>query len=157
MLAFMQRRVLLNTLVKPLPTSTMAQTLLRNYIAPPRVPANRRGPKVDWSVMHNKAQMDAGLSLWSRGEFSGTKKNGGLRKFCKEQDLPYSTFFDRLRKLDPFAVPTKVRPSLFCEESRSAIVDTVAALDHLNKGRSDAVRHTHTHAHTQSPAYSIRF
>jgi hypothetical protein len=79
----------------------MAQTLLRNYIAPPRVPANRRGPKVDWSVMHNKERMDAGLSLWLRGEFSGMKKNGGLRKFCKEQDLPYSTFFERLRKPDP--------------------------------------------------------
>jgi hypothetical protein len=89
--------VLLNTLVKPLPPPTMAQTLLRNYIAPPRVPANRRGPKVEWSVMHTKARMDAGLSLWLHGEFSGTKKNGGLRKFCKEQDLPYSTFFDRNR------------------------------------------------------------
>jgi hypothetical protein len=133
----------------------MEQSLARNLAAPRRMPIGRRGPRTDWSVSHNMERMNAGITEWLQGRFA-RRSNDGLRKFCKAKALPYTTVSDRLRKPDPFAVPVLGAPHLFSDEARSAIVDAVAAFDHLNKGKDTQVTstfapthaHTHTHTHT---------
>jgi hypothetical protein len=137
--------------------ASMKQQLALNLTGPRRTPILPRGPKTDWAVSHNKERMDSALSDWMRVKYEN-KKNHGIRAFCHEKRVAYTTFQDRLRRPDPFTVPKRGRPHLFSEPTRSAIVDCVAALDHLNKGKSDAVTSscTGTYPATRTHAYADR-
>jgi hypothetical protein len=87
---------------------------------------------------YNAERMDAAVRAWIREGRSGSRKTSA-RKHCITHHVPRRTFDARLKQMDPFLQPVLGRPPLFAADDASAIVDAVAALDHLNNGKDDEV------------------
>jgi hypothetical protein len=120
------------------PSATFT-SLLHHAMGPASQRARRqRGPKVNWAMPYNAERMDAAVRAWIREGRSGSRTTSA-RKHCITHDVPRRTFDARLKQTDPFLQPLLGRPPLFAAEDASAIVDAVAALDHLNNGKDDEV------------------
>jgi hypothetical protein len=103
----------------------------------------RKTTRLDWDTPVYKEKMDNALRRCIRASADGSaarsnKQREGQQKICDEEGVPRRTLRDRLRSTNPFVTPAKGRPGLFKREDRNAIVDMVAALDHLNNGKADS-------------------
>ena len=129
---------------QPLPIEALSEDAARmrelmsvEMVGPGRKASKRREPNVDWHLPQHKERMDNALRSYIQHSRSGKKKQ--LRKWAEKHMVPYVTFRARLKQTDPFEVPVIGRPGLFDKSDRSAIVDAVLALDHLNNGKNDSV------------------